>query len=81
MCHLIHPLTYYFEDLTMQSQAVRPKEEVFWIVLRYTLAAIGTIVFALAIPNIPMFFRADPLTAIIFLVASVGFVFTVRRIR
>lgn len=65
----------------MQIQSVRPKEEMFWTVLRYTLAVIGIIVFALAFPNLPTFFLADPLTATIFLVASVGFAFTIRRIR
>jgi hypothetical protein len=71
----------YFEDLTMQIQPVRFKEVNFWTILRYTMIAFGIIVFLLILPHIVTFLLIDPVAAILFLVASAGFAFSVRRIR
>jgi hypothetical protein len=65
----------------MQIQPVRFKEVNFWTILRYTMIAFGIIVFLLILPHIVTFLLIDPVAAILFLVASAGFAFSVRRIR
>ncbi len=65
----------------MKTTVVRFREADFWIALRYTLGAIGGIVMLFAIPKTICYFYADPLMAVVVLMAAAGWLYAVRGIR